>query len=121
MPTAKIKLISRIERPSQKPITEVELKEPNGAMYVRLGDPRTPVFGASGSMYFIENAEVIGKYLDALLVHELGGDVLMSLLSLDDAVAVKQRLLSFFDRAVQRHSAGAQTASSSASESSPSP
>jgi hypothetical protein len=116
MPSHKIKLITPVALPGQKPIAEVELKEPSAALYVRLGEPRTPVFGSSGSMYFIENAEVIGKYLDALLVHEHGGEVLLALLSLDDGVAVKNRLLSFFDRAVTRLSSGAQIASSSASE-----
>ncbi len=114
MPSVKVKLTTPIEM-FGKHVSEVELNEPNGGLYISLGDPRTPVFGASGSMYFIENAEVIGKYLDALLVHDIGGGALLMLLSLDDALAVKQKLLSFFDRAVQRHSASGSAASSSAS------
>ena len=117
MPSVKIRLTTPASVPGSKTIAEVELREPNGAQYVRMGDPRTPVFGASGSMYFIENAEVIGNYLDDLIVHDVGGKALLSLLSLDDAVTVKQKFLSFFDQAVQRHAAGSSIASSSSSTS----
>lgn len=115
MPSAKIKLTEPIEVFGKR-VSEVELKEPNGGLYVRLGDPRTPVFGASGSMYYIENAEVIARYLDALLLgHEHGGEALLAQLSLNDAVAVKMRLLNFFDLAAvaSMTSAAAQTSSSS--------
>jgi hypothetical protein len=114
MPTVKVKLSTPIEVFGKR-VSEVEMKEPTAGQYVRFGDPRTPVFGASGSVYFIENAEVISKYLDTLLVHETGGEVLLLMLSLDDGVVLKRRLLSFFDRAVQRHAAGESTASSSVS------
>lgn len=113
MPSVKIRLTTPVEFIG-KPISEVELKEPNGGLYVRLGDPRTVIFGASGATYFIENAEVIAKYLDTLLVHAAGGEALLVLLSLDDALAVKQRFLSFFDRAVQRFAAAGSTTSASA-------
>ena len=29
--------------------TEIELKEPTGALYIKLGDPRTLVFNSSGA------------------------------------------------------------------------
>jgi len=55
-----------------KTVGSVELKEPNGGQFVRLGEPRVLVFTQSGSGYFIENVEVIRAYLDALILHEAG-------------------------------------------------
>ena len=39
-----------------KTVGSVELKEPNGGQFVRLGEPRILVFNQSGSGYWIENA-----------------------------------------------------------------
>ena len=48
-----------------KPLAELELKEPSGGLYVKLGDPRVLVFNASGSGYWVERDEIIKAYLAA--------------------------------------------------------
>jgi hypothetical protein len=103
-----------------KPITifgktagSIELKEPNGGMFVRFGEPRTLVFNASGSGYWVENSETIRAYLDALIVHEVGGEAVMALLSLEDAVVVKETLFSFFTDAATKAAARRSISSSS--------
>lgn len=100
-----------------KTVGSVELKEPNGGQFVRLGEPRILVFNASGSGYWIENADTIRAYLDALIVHEAGGEVVMSLVGLEDAMAVKEALFGFFTGAAERLSARKLTPSSSSSAS----
>ena len=100
-----------------KTVGAIELKEPNGGQFVRLGEPRILVFNASGSGYWIENAETIRAYLDLLIVHEAGGEAVMSLLGLEDAMATKECLFSFFTGAAERLSARKSTPSSSASAS----
>ncbi len=99
-----------------KMVTEIELKEPTGALYTRLGEPRTIVYNASGSGYFVDQADVIRAYLEALVVHELGADV-FNFIALEDAKALKEALLDFFLVAETRLIAQRQTASSSASAS----
>jgi hypothetical protein len=103
-----------------KPITifgktagSIELKEPNGGAFVRFGEPRTLVFNASGSGYWVENSETIRAYLDLLIVHEVGGEAVMGLLSLEDAVVVKETLFGFFTDAANRAAARRLTPSSS--------
>jgi hypothetical protein len=91
----------------------IELKEPNGGQFVRLGEPRTLVFNASGSGYWVENSETIRAYLDLLIVHEAGGDAVMSLLTLEDAVIVKETLFGFFIDAANKAAARRSTPSSS--------
>jgi hypothetical protein len=95
----------------------VELKEPNGGQFVRLGEPRTLVFNQSGSGYWVENGEAIRNYLDALIVHEAGGEAVMALLTLEDALAIKETLFGFFTDAAGRLAARKLTPSSSSSAS----
>jgi hypothetical protein len=98
-----------------KRVSAVELKEPNAGLYVKLGDPRTLVFNASGSGYWVENAETIRAYLDQLIVHDAGGDTVMALITLEDGMAVKAALFDFFTGAAGRLAARKLTSSSSAS------
>jgi hypothetical protein len=116
MPNISVKLSKPVEV-FGKCVGAVELKEPTGGLYVKLGEPRILVFNASGSGYWVENAETIGSYLDHLLIHDTGGEVLMSLLNLEDAMAVKEALFSFFADAASRVAARKSMPSSSASAS----
>jgi len=97
-----------------KQISEIKLREPTGGMYALLGDPRVFVYNQSGSGYWIEKQESISGYLDKLVEHESGGEVLFSLLSLEDAFAVKQALFGFFDDAMAKYAARESARSSSA-------
>jgi hypothetical protein len=81
--------------------TELELREPTGGLYIKLGDPRLLVFNPTGSGYWIEQPEVIRAYLEALVKHELGSDVI-NLLCLEDAMALKEALFAFFTGAAER-------------------
>jgi hypothetical protein len=114
MPAVKIKLTKPVQI-FDKRIAELELKEPNGSQFVTWGEPRTLVFNASGSGYWVENNEVIDKYLDVLLDYELGGQTILGMLSLEDAMSIKEALLGFFAAAAERLAARKSTASSLAS------
>lgn len=95
----------KLEKPLEvhgKKSGEIELKEPSGALYVKLGDPRLLVFNPSGSGYWVEQNEIIKAYLEALIDHPLGGDV-VNLLSLGDVMALKEALFGFFTSAAERH------------------
>jgi hypothetical protein len=114
MPTVKVKLSKPIEL-FGRTVGTVELREPLGGSYLSLGEPRTLVFNASGSGYWVENVEVIRAYIDRLIEHESGGESVFGLLSLEDAMAVKDAMLGFFAGAAERLAARKSTASSSAS------
>lgn len=98
-----IKLATLVELFGKK-ITEIQLREPNGGEYVRLGDPRVLVRSQTGSGYFVEQNDVIEKYLDVCIENE-GGAAIMSLLTLEDAMAVKMEILDFFLAAAARTAA----------------
>jgi hypothetical protein len=78
-----------------KRLAEIELREPTGAEYVRLGDPRVLVRSQTGAGYFVEQNEVIEKYLDVCITLD-GGAAVMAKLGLQDAMAVKMDMLGFF-------------------------
>jgi hypothetical protein len=94
-----------------KTVGSIELKEPNGYQFVKHGEPRTLVFNASGSGYWVENGETIRNYLDLLIVHEAGGEAVLSLLTLEDALVVKETLFSFFTDAAAKAAARSSTSS----------
>ena len=112
--TSKTVKLSRPLDAGGKRVSELELKEPGAGLYVRLGDPRIMVFNASGSGYWVEQVDVIKAYLEALVVHDLGSDVI-NLLPLEDGMALKEELFGFFSAAAGRRAATKSTASSSAS------
>ncbi len=96
-----------------KVVSEVRIKEPTGAHYAAFGEPRLLVHSASGGGYFIEQPAEINRYLEACIDHEMGAD-LLRLLSLEDAMEVKQALIGFFVAAEERRLERRLTASSSA-------
>ena len=61
--------------------------------------------------------ETIRAYLELLIVSETGGEAVMALLTLEDAVVVKETLFGFFTDAANKAAARRLTASSSASAS----
>ena len=111
-----VKLSKPIEIVAGKRLVEVELREPHGGLYVKLGEPRVLVFNNSGSGYWVPQQDVIKAYFEELIVHELGGD-LLRLMSLDDTMATQEALFSFFSDAAARVAARKSTPSSSASAS----
>jgi hypothetical protein len=113
MPSVKVKLTKPIELHGKR-LAEVELREPNGGLYVKLGEPRVLVFNASGSGYWVPQQEAIKAYFEALIVHDLGTD-LVNLMSLEDTMATQEILFSFFTVAAERIAARKLTLSSSAS------
>jgi hypothetical protein len=115
MPSVKVQLAKPIELHGKR-LTEVELREPNGGLYVKHGEPRVLVFNASGSGYWVPQHDSIKAYLEALIVHDLGTDF-VNLMSLEDAMATQEALFSFFTDAAERVAARKSTPSSSASAS----
>lgn len=96
-----------------KRIAAVKLKEPTGYHYAKYGDPRILVHTAAGGGYFVEQPDVINKYLEACIDHDQGSD-LIQMLSLEDSMEVKRTLLSFFEEADRSRLARRSTRSSSA-------
>lgn len=92
-------------------IRALKLSEPTGEMYLRLGEPI--VYGRSpdGSVFAIENEEIIRRYIEACMPPEVDA-VMIGQLSLEDAMAVKEEVLDFFRAARARHSAKSSTSSS---------
>jgi hypothetical protein len=81
-----------------KRVSAIELKEPTGGVYTKLGDPRVLVFNASGSGYWVPQQAAITAYLDQLIVHDAGGGAIMALLGLEDSMAIQEALFAFFFR-----------------------
>lgn len=75
-------------------LASLELREPSGALYAQLGDPRIVVQTKDGG-YYVEQTEVVKRYLDKLIVHQ-DGSVLLTLMSMPDVMRLKQELFSFF-------------------------
>jgi hypothetical protein len=110
----------RLSKPIElfgKSIAEIELKEPRGGMYVRLGDPRVLVFNASGSGYWVERDEITKAYLEELVAcpnnADVTGGVIVNLMALEDVMEAKEQLFLFFTDAAARRAAKKSTPSSS--------
>lgn len=115
MANVTVKLTKPLELHGKR-LAEVQLREPTGGLYVKHGEPRVLVFNASGSGYWVPQQDAIKAYLEVLIDHPLGGDV-VNLMSLEDTMALQETLFSFFTDAAERVAARKSTPSSSASES----
>ena len=93
-------------------VTHVELKEPSGALYAQLGEPRILVRNTEGG-YYVEQTEIIKKYIDKLVVHQ-DGALLLTLMDLSDVMQIKEELFGFFAVAEAKIIARRVTSSSSA-------
>ncbi len=105
-----IKLVKPIEAFGRR-ITEIALKEPTGALFSRLGQPRIPIYNQSaGSGYFVERDDVITSYLEKLMDMDFAETgVVLQQLSLTDMMELRETLFGFFD-AARATSAGAKVA-----------
>lgn len=81
-------------------IREVVLREPKGSDYQSLSDPFIIARNADGSLFPVENPEIIRAYLERCIVSP--DPLLLAGLGLADAIAVKNALLSFFTEAQAR-------------------
>ena len=94
-----IKLLTPVEG-FDKPITEISLREPKGALFARLGKPRIPVvMTGGGSGYWVDREDVISAYLDALIEPKDVAAVVLQQLSLADMLRVREALFGFFQEA----------------------
>lgn len=93
-------------------VTHVELREPSGALYSQLGDPRIAVRNAEGG-YWVEKDDVVKRYLDRCIVHQ-DGATLLGLMSMADVMKVKEELFGFFAAAEGKIIAERAASSSSA-------
>ena len=96
-------------------IARIELRQPSGGLYAELGEPRLAVRTGTG-FYFVEQPDVIRRYLDKCIVHQDGAE-LLKLMSLPDVIALKDELFGFFTAAEAIVIARKQTTSSSAPKS----
>ncbi len=76
-------------------LTELTLREPRARDFFAFGEPMTWARTGDGNAVSVENPDVIGRYLDACIVHE-GGSALLGLVGLTDAFALKDAVLGFF-------------------------
>jgi hypothetical protein len=78
-------------------VTSIVLQEPAGADYFILGDPQTWV-RASGGMALVDNTDAIRAYTERMIIKP---DPLLAMaqMSVLDARAVKNGVLSFFEDA----------------------
>jgi hypothetical protein len=109
--TVTIALLNPIEHHGAT-LSNLELREPSGALYAQLGEPRILVRNSEGG-YYVEQTDVIRKYLDKLIVHQ-DGAILLSLMSMADVMRVKEELFGFFAVAEAKTIAQRATSSSSA-------
>jgi hypothetical protein len=94
-------------------IKRLELREPRGGEYVSIGEPRVLVYNPSGSGYWVEQPGALAQYMEKCIVNsDLGAD-LIKLLSLDDAIELKEETLGFFVDAAARRAAKKSTRSPS--------
>ena len=106
--------IIRLTKPVEafgKTYSEITLREPTGAIFSRLGQPRIAVVNSNaGSGYWVERDEVISAYLDRLVQMD-GAEsvVVLQQLSLADSISLRAALFSFFDEALAKN-AGATSA-----------
>jgi len=88
----------------ERKLTALTFAEPRGR-HLMFGEPRTWITNADGAVYAVENTEVIRRYIDDLLKDETGAAIsggaiaLFGLLSLPDALRVKDALFDFFTEA----------------------
>jgi hypothetical protein len=111
MATKEVKLATPIAWLGKK-VDAITLREPNGQDFFDLGEPRLAVRMRDGGFYFVEQEGAIKAYLERCIVHEARG-ALLPLLSLADAQAVKDKLLSFFLAAAAKPSSPPSPTSSS--------
>lgn len=94
MPETKtVTLIRPIEHHNAT-ITQVQLREPSGGLYARLGDPRVLVRTKEGG-YYVDQPEVIRAYLDKIIDHQ-DGAVLLGLMGMSDVMMIREELFGFF-------------------------
>jgi hypothetical protein len=114
MTSVKIKLSKHVELFGKR-VAEIVIKEPTGGQYTKIGDPRTLVFSTTGSAYWVEDKTAIAAYYEALIEHEVGGEVLVTTLNLRDTMRLKEILFSFFSQASEPQTVeGKSTSSASA-------
>lgn len=77
-----------------KLITSLDLRQPTGGLYAELGEPRIAVRTGTGG-YWVEQPEVIKRYLDRCITHQ-DGAALLGLMDLSDVITLKDELFGFF-------------------------
>lgn len=91
--TKTIQLKKPFDLPGGK-VTQVVVQEPTAADYFSLGSPQTWV-RASGGMALVDNDEAIRAYAERL-IKEPDPLIAMTQMSVLDAIAVKDAIVSFF-------------------------
>lgn len=79
----------------EKTISEIVLKEPTGAQYLDVGEPRLLARHNDGTLYWVEDQAAIKTYLDLCIVHD-HGPAILRLLALTDSRRAKSAFLDFF-------------------------
>lgn len=75
-------------------ISEVVLREPRAHDFFTLGDPYVVARNDDGSMFPVEDRNIIKDYIDRCVVKP--DPMLLGMIGLADAMAVKEAVLGFF-------------------------
>lgn len=76
-------------------VRELTVKEPTGRLLMAHGNAVTWSSSAGGNAFPIEDNDVIAKYVEGCVAHE-GGAMIINLLSLEDALVVRDAVIGFF-------------------------
>lgn len=102
-------------------IREVRLRRPKASEILEHGFPYTVQNSADGRPIFIENDAAIGAYAETCFAEGQDEVAILSQLSMEDTLELRDRIVGFFIAAQAKRRAfdGSSTASSSASNGSP--
>ena len=95
-------------------ITQIEIREPNGSEFIRLGEPYLNSIGDDGRVANVEDNEVIRAYCEMLIVTP--ARLPLDLLGLADSMRLKDAVLDFFIIARRAGLKGAPKPSSASSD-----
>lgn len=75
------------------PVKTITVAEPKGKDFYRLGDPYVVARNPDGTLFHVENDELVRAYIEACVDCD---PLLLDQLTLGDAMAVKDAVLGFF-------------------------
>lgn len=92
----------------------LEITEPRGLDYLRLGEPVTYGQNPDGAVFIVENEDVIQRYVEVCVPITVNS-IILDQIGLEDAMKIKAAVLDFFRAARDRQSETSSTSSSSTS------
>lgn len=79
-------------------VREIVVNEPTGGLLMKHGNAVTYNQTSDGNTFPVEDADIVRHYVEGCVAHE-GGKVLIGMLGLEDAFAVRDAVINFFTAA----------------------